>query len=284
MRIICFSAILTLLLCPMAHSQQRRHNADPFRQFVTRLPEVDRIEVVEVRAFLTDEVKNADCKQPGLICVPGNFPLKVGEIRTLTGDDADRLSTIWRNLKRNYSPSDSWCFSPDRILRFYQGDKLVLETEICVFCHLIRLPGIGIVNLSGSREKYDGLRGFLMPYSRITEGIERFKREMMPKVGQRIAVIGFPGMGKPALSLAFGDWEIYIRTMNLSEANRLNNLGCNVVIKATGTLQYWPGPEPLKPGEISQQALPENFFFAEPDIKVLSFEPWPRLKHRRRSR
>ena len=287
MRITAYlGLILILLLCHTAHSQRKRRAADPFRQFVMALPPADRVEVEDVAPFLTDDLKSVDCAQANLICAPGRLPLKRGEVKTLTGKDADRLSALWRKLERDYLHTEDKCFTPDQVLRFYRGDKLLLETEVCAFCRKITLPKRGVVNVEGGAdEPYDHFREFLIPDSSLKESLERFKREMMPKVGQQMTVIGlFGGLGKPALAVAFGEGEIYIHRMDLAEENRLINLGCSVMVKATGTLRFWPQQPPQKISNMVEQTSPEHFYFDDAEIKVIMVEPWKRSRRRQRTR
>ncbi len=285
MRATIFISLLTLLLCPPAYSQRKGRGVDTFRQFVTRLPPVDRIEVLAASPFLTEDPESVDCTSESLRCKPGSLPLKIDSSQTLTGADADRLAALWRKLHRDYLHEVDTCFHADHILRFYQGDHLLLETEVCVYCKKITLPNLGMVHVEGGLDvTYYDFQDFFLPDSRRVQRLEDFKREMMPKVGQRLTVIGLVGGGKPALAVALNEGHIYIHRMDVSEANYLDNLGCAVVIKVTGTLKHYE-PEPQKDdGPVAQQIPPEHFYFDDADIKVVKVYPWTNSKRWKRRR
>lgn len=278
----CVGAILILLLCPPAYSQQKRRGNDPFRKFVTALPPVDKVEVQSVSTFLADDMKNVDCTRADIVCHPDRFPLKIDEVKTLTGADADHLSSLWRKLERDYLHPEDVCFSPDRILRFYQGDVLLLETEVSSYGRKITLPNRGVISVAGGLDApYYLFQEFLRPDSSLKQNYESFKREMLPKVGQQLTVMGLLGGAKSA-AVVFGKWEIYIYGIPISEENYLYNLGCNIAVKVIGTLRLFEPPH--QEGPFYKQTPPEHFYFDKPEIKVISVEPRPRSKRSKRKR
>jgi hypothetical protein len=219
--------LLVLLLGPSTYAQRRTRRPDTFRRFVTALPAVDKIEVLTVTPFLDEDAKSLDCTNKMLRCKPDSFPVEITSSESLTGARADKLSTMWRKLERDYLHEIDKCFNPDHVLRFFQGDLLLLESEVCVYCRKITLPKVGMVHVAGSNDApYFLFQDFLIPEFSWDQRIENFKRKMTPKIGQRFTVIGLLGGGKPALKVIFGDDGIYLHRMNVAQSNELPNSGC----------------------------------------------------------
>src|SRR5262252_6747409 len=133
------SLLIVLLGFPAIAGQTTRHKEDPFRKFVTRLPDIDRLEIVEVKPVLTDDLAQVQCNSSGLICAPDNFPYQTGAKKTLTGLEAKKFARVWRSLTRDRLAPRTKCLTPDYVLRFFKADDLMLETQVCVLCHTITL-------------------------------------------------------------------------------------------------------------------------------------------------
>ena len=283
--VACALAILVCLLSPAAHSQSNGKSTNPFRKFVKALPPIDRVEVVAVTPLATDEVERVDCAGPGFVCAPDRFPYEIGAIKTLFGEDAHRVTAQWRKLERDYLHNDDKCLVPDHILRFFQGDELLLESQVCTFCRKITLPTMGVVSVAGSNDApYDRFQNILMPDSSFEEGRDNFKRKMIPKVGQQFTVVGLLLTAlKAGMAVRFGDGAIYLHDVDLPRTNELINLGCHTAIRVTGTLRHYQEPPPQK-GPLIYATLPEHFYFEKSNIQVLRVEDPRRPKRPRKSR
>ena len=265
------SVIFIGLACP-AYGQHWKSGSNDFRHFVTTLPQVDRVEILKVTIPQTD-MNKIDCTRSDLVCGAGRFPLMIREAKTLSGEDAARISAIWRKLK----PGDSrgGCFYPDLVLRFCSGNRLLLETELCLNCHLIRLPNDGIISIDGSMEALYSLQDFLTPNSRSKSEFENFKAEMMPSVNQQVTIIGILKEGKIGLLIPFKEGYVYIfarKDSDLAKSNALDRLYCHTV-KVTGTLRYHPEPPPPPPSRIPVVLHPEHFYLDVADAKVVNVYP-----------
>ena len=118
----------------------------PFLQSVTNLPTVDKVEILAIESIRTNR-KDIDCTQPDIVC--SNFPGKVLASKTLSGEDANKISKLWRSLKNG---NGAGCFAPAYVLRFYQKDKLLLMTDVCFQCCNATLPGTGIRSICGNEK------------------------------------------------------------------------------------------------------------------------------------
>jgi hypothetical protein len=102
----------------------------------------------------------------------------------------------------------------------------------------------------------------------------KFKSEMMPKVGQKITVVGTLHDGKQGLWLAFNNWGVYIYAAKESGLARENDLYAHFrtgrTVKVTGTLRHTA--EPLGTGKDKQgrymQIEPEHFFFDAAEVRM----------------
>ncbi|HET7713637.1 MAG TPA: hypothetical protein VFK94_04935, partial [Patescibacteria group bacterium] len=146
----CALLILVCWLSSAVYSQTNGNNS--FRKFVKALPPVDKVEIIDVTPLVTDDVERTDCSRPGLVCAPDSFPYVMGNVKTLLGQDAYRISNQWRNLERDYLHNEDKCLVPDHILRFFKDDKVLLESQVCTLCRKITLPGMGAVSVAGSNE------------------------------------------------------------------------------------------------------------------------------------
>jgi hypothetical protein len=111
----------------------------------------------------------------------------------------------------------------------------------------------------------------------------KFKREMMPKVGQKITVVGTLYDGKQGFWLAFNNWGAYVYAARESGAAKENDLYAHYrrrqTVKVTGILRHF---EPAATREDEQHAQtvqrpPEHFFFDAAEIKMSRWTP-PALK------
>ena len=88
-----------------------------------------KVEVITIVPLVTEEIERVDCTRPDLVCAPDTFPYEVGAVNILTGEAADKFSAQWRKLERDYLHNDDKCLPADHLLRFYQNDKLLLESR-----------------------------------------------------------------------------------------------------------------------------------------------------------
>ncbi|HSE21053.1 MAG TPA: hypothetical protein VLB68_05325 [Pyrinomonadaceae bacterium] len=261
---ILFSFLLpTTALC-------QTNKGDPFRRYIKTLPEVDRIEVLELKPLLTDEVKSVDCHRADLVCAPDNFPYEIGPSRSLVGEHAKRFAALWRALERDSLHRDR-CLVPDHALRFFQGDKILLETQVCTLCRKVTLPEIGVVSVAGSNSApYYRFQNALLPDSSFEQLREQFKLKMMPNVGHEISLIGLIVDSKSALTIAYGGGEIEVTGVDITRLNKLINLGCHTALKVTGTLQYFKESNSLTTEVVQPQ--PSHFYIHKPQIEVVRVE------------
>jgi hypothetical protein len=107
----------------------------------------------------------------------------------------------------------------------------------------------------------------------------KFKREMMPKVGQKITVVGtWSDETKQCCWLAFNKWGVYVFAAEESGIAREKDLFAHFrngqIVKVTGTLRYYAGP--AAPRDDVQNA-PEQFFFDAAEVKMsLGSPPAPK--------
>jgi hypothetical protein len=101
----------------------------------------------------------------------------------------------------------------------------------------------------------------------------KFKSEMMPKVGQKITVVGTLHDGKQGFWLAFNNWGAYIYAADRSGIAKGNNLYAQFrrgqTVKVTGTLRHFAEPPATKkeePGSV--QRPPEHFFFDAAEMEM----------------
>ena len=152
MQLVSFAAVVLFYLFAPAItlSQGNGRARDPFSQFVKKLPAVDRVEVIAVHPLLSEDLKNADCTRSGLVCAPDSYPYEIGAVKSLVGDEANNFAVLWRALERATLYYDDRCLVPDHVLRFFQGDRILLESQICTLCRKVTLPTIGVVSVEGT--------------------------------------------------------------------------------------------------------------------------------------
>jgi hypothetical protein len=158
-KVIYAASILFLFLCCPTYAQPRQADDDPtYQKYVLGLPSVDKVEVLAVNGFLPKEGEKVDCARPDIICNLSRYPMIILVSKTLSGKDADRLSMLWRSLRRG---NGAGCFAPGYVLRFYQSNKLLLAAEVCFQCCNIKLPGAGIASMCGNEQALDRFKGFV---------------------------------------------------------------------------------------------------------------------------
>src|SRR5579872_1251609 len=83
-----------------------------------------------------------------------------------------------------------------------------------------------------------------------TPTFANFKSEMMPKVGQKITVVGTLHDGKEGFWLAFDNWGAYIYAANKSGTAKGNSLYAQFrsgqTVRVTGTLRHVAEPPVMK--------------------------------------
>ena len=106
----------------------------------------------------------------------------------------------------------------------------------------------------------------------------KFKREMMPKVGQKITVVGTLRVGQQGFRLAFNNGGVGVYAAKESglakEKDLYAHFGAGQTVKVTGILRYRPAPVPKKKDGQYLQMPPETFFF---DVEEAEISPWPPL-------
>ena len=169
--VIYAASILALLLCCPIYAQQTQTDDDPaYQKYVMSLPAVDKVEILAVTGFPPNEWKNADCTKPDIICKrPNRLPVRILASKTLSGEGANRITMLWRKLRRG---NGAGCFAPAYVLRFYQKDKLLLATEVCFHCCNITLPDEGIASMCGSEEALTRFKEFVttgLPFPKVED-------------------------------------------------------------------------------------------------------------------
>lgn len=114
----------------------------------------------------------------------------------------------------------------------------------------------------------------------------KFKREMMPKVGQKITVVGtWSDRTKQCCWLAFNKWGAYVYAGESGiarERDLFAHFRNGQIIKVTGTLRHF---EPVATREEEQhvQRAPEHFFFDATEVKMSPWSP-PAQKNPKKER
>jgi len=109
----------------------------------------------------------------------------------------------------------------------------------------------------------------------------KFKSEMMPKVGQRITVVGTLHEGKQGFWLAFNNWGAYIYAVKKSGAAKQNDLYAHFrsgqTLRVTGTLRHFVEPTATRKDEQHAQYAhpPEHFFFDADEVEMSRWSPTP---------
>jgi hypothetical protein len=97
-----------------------------------------------------------------------------------------------------------------------------------------------------------------------------FKREMMPKVGHKITVVGVLASAKLGWRVTFKNGGIYIYTVQDSSERKALDSFTGRTVEVSGTLQYSPG-SPAPRNDVA--SVPEHFFFDVAEVKESSASP-----------
>jgi hypothetical protein len=151
-----FFILFCLVSCSVVYAQTKQTDEDtPFLQNVTNLPAFDKAEILAIEWIMTNR-KDIDCTQPDIVC--SSFPGKILASKILSGEDANKISKLWRSLKNG---NGAGCFAPAYVLRFYQKDKLLLMTDVCFHCCNVTLPGTGIRSICGNEKAIKSFAKFV---------------------------------------------------------------------------------------------------------------------------
>ncbi|HMO80193.1 MAG TPA: hypothetical protein PKD24_05330 [Pyrinomonadaceae bacterium] len=151
MRSLFFTLLILSFLasCSAVYAQTKQPDERTlFSQSVTDLPAVDKVEIFAVEGIRTNR-KDIDCTQPDIVC--SMISGKILASKTLSGEDANKIADLWRDLRNGNGAA---CFAAAYVLRFYQNDKLLLVTDVCFHCCNVTLPGTGIRSICGDREAF----------------------------------------------------------------------------------------------------------------------------------
>lgn len=121
-------------------------------EFGYRLPDVDEVEVMS----LGDDNLAApnDKTHFARHLVVGNTMLH--------GNDATKVATLWRSLRRGRGFS-AMCHDPVYALRFRQHGKMIFETSICWKCHNYTIPiGFGTTEYGFDADRGDAQQLFTL--------------------------------------------------------------------------------------------------------------------------
>jgi hypothetical protein len=107
----------------------------------------------------------------------------------------------------------------------------------------------------------------------------KFKSEMMPKVGQRITVVGTWSDGtKQCCWLAFNNWGAYIifaakESRHANENDLFAHFRDGQNVKVTGTLRHFAPPKQDEHHVRAVQIPPEHFFFYAAEVEMAPVPP-----------
>jgi hypothetical protein len=100
----------------------------------------------------------------------------------------------------------------------------------------------------------------------------KFKRDMMPKVGQKITVVGtWSDRTKQCCWLEFNHWGAYVYAGESGiarERELFAHFRNGQIVKLTGTLRYHAGPVAPKDEVQHVQLAPEHFFFDAAEVEM----------------
>lgn len=103
----------------------------------------------------------------------------------------------------------------------------------------------------------------------------KFKREMLPKVGQKVRAVGKLEDGKEGFWLAFKNWGAYLHVARESGTTSQNDLYIRFrsgqTVTVTGTLRY--RPDQHHSGTEHVQVAPEDFFIDVEKITIFRQSP-----------
>ncbi|MBI5496620.1 MAG: hypothetical protein HY904_16485 [Deltaproteobacteria bacterium] len=122
----------------------RGNNAEDARTapFLRELPAVDRVEVALLGPRLPrPDSSGASATAPPFPVYPYGDFAQVRAVRVLDAQDAARLAGLWRQQAFAAGQARS-CHKPAWGIRFFSGDKLLLETSLSWECRNFYLPGL----------------------------------------------------------------------------------------------------------------------------------------------
>jgi len=102
----------------------------------------------------------------------------------------------------------------------------------------------------------------------------KFKSEMMPKVGEKITVVGtWNDEMKQCCWLEFNNWGAYIYTAKASSHPKEDDMSAHFrngqKLKVTGTLRYFPGRAGSRKQVRAVQIPPEHFFIEAAEVEMV---------------
>ena len=106
-----------------------------------------------------------------------------------------------------------------------------------------------------------------------------FKRQLMPKVGRKIAIAGVLSSAKLGWIVRFNNWGVYIYAVGTDDASKMNAFAPfeGQAIKVTGTLRHSTGAGSTRSDEAT---VPEHFYFDLAEAKVISPRPAAEIEFR----
>ncbi|HEY1264399.1 MAG TPA: hypothetical protein VGF06_12810 [Terriglobales bacterium] len=120
-----------------------------------------------------------------------------------------------------------------------------------------------------------GLTFIAAPTQDKSQAFAKFKHEMLPKVGQKITVVGtWSDRTKQCCWLAFNNWGAYVYAAKESGIARERDLFAHFrngqTVRITGTLRHFAEPVGTGKGEHgrSVQIPPEHFFFDAAEVEM----------------
>lgn len=116
-RTLCL-CLLTLVSIASASPQHGRYAGRPdLRRYTRDLPEIDKVELLKLKV-------NGDL-----------WDGAIESLKTLTGKEAQDVASLWRRqVYRQYQVA---CHLPAYGVKFYSGDKLLVQASVCWQCNNI---------------------------------------------------------------------------------------------------------------------------------------------------
>jgi hypothetical protein len=103
-------------------------------RFGKNLPEVD-----EVRLTLLHEEPSASFNETYKAPAPSGQMYHVINRRTVAGDQAREIATLWRQLNWGESAGAA-CFEPHHVIEFRHQGRIICESAVCFQCGYVTLP------------------------------------------------------------------------------------------------------------------------------------------------
>lgn len=105
---------------------------DSFYKFTVGLGAVDKVELVYL-TFVPEDQPDKGAEEVDLV----GGRRRVSSRNVLTGNVAEEFAALWRKLLRG---SGAGCFAPAYGVRFWAGDKVLLDTYVCYHCRNLLIP------------------------------------------------------------------------------------------------------------------------------------------------